>query len=85
MGSAASPSGPPRAAQLGALQRALHDANGELSIAVLQLELLLEAGAGEASSGPSRYDDTEALAEALEACRRAAASLRQAWGMLQSG
>lgn len=84
MGSAASPSGPATgAAPHDPLLRALHDANGELSIALLQLELLRESR--EASGGSSGYDDGEALDEALEACRRAAASLRQAWGMLQSG
>jgi hypothetical protein len=81
--SPASPCGRPGSAPQDELRRALHDANGELSIAVLQLELLLEAG--EESAGASRYDGNEALAEALEACRRAAASLRQAWGMLQTG
>lgn len=79
---AASPYGPPGAAPQDPLRRLLHDANGELSIALLHLELLLESGA--ASGEGSRYDGSEAIAEALEACRRAAASLRQAWGMLQS-
>lgn len=48
----------------------LHDANGELHIAVLELELLLE-------SARLDGDVRTALATALEACRRAAALLRK--------
>jgi len=48
----------------------LHDANGELHIAVLELELLLES---------TRLDASQraALTTALEACRKAAALLRR--------
>jgi hypothetical protein len=53
----------------------LHDVNDELSVAVLELELLLEdAGI----DGPAR----ESLAGSVEACRRAADSLRQVWRQL---
>ena len=58
-----------------ALRDRLHDANDELSIAPLQLELLLEAGGLDASSERS-------VREALEACRAAAAALRDAWLVL---
>ena len=54
------------------LRGLLHDVNDELSVAVLELELLLEAGG---LDGPAR----ESLAGSLEACRRAADSLRQVW------
>lgn len=50
----------------------LHDANDELSVAVMELELLLE---GASLDGPAR----ESLAGSLEACRRAAASLKEVW------
>ena len=58
-----------------ALRDRLHDANDELSIATMQLELLLETGGLDASSGHS-------VREALEACRAAAAALRDAWLVL---
>ena len=58
-----------------ALRDRLHDANDELSIATMQLELLLEAGGLDASSERS-------VREALEACRAAAAALRDAWLVL---
>jgi hypothetical protein len=58
-----------------ALRDRLHDANDELSIATMQLELLLETGALDASSERS-------VGEALEACRAAAAALRDAWLVL---
>jgi len=62
-----------------ALRDRLHDANDELSIATMQLELLLETGGLDASSEHS-------VREALEACRAAAAALRDAWLVLgQSG
>lgn len=48
----------------------LHDANGELHIAVLELELLLESPRLDA-------DTRAALTTALEACRKAAALLRR--------
>lgn len=54
-----------------ALRGVLHDANGELSVAMLELELQLERGD---LDEPMR----EALATALEACRRSAARLREA-------
>ena len=55
----------------------LHDVNDELSVAVMELELLLE-GAG--LDGAAR----ESLAGSLEACRRAAGSLKQVWRELGS-
>jgi hypothetical protein len=74
------PSGNPvpvTAAQGSDIRRLLHDVNDELSIAVLQLEILLEPG----SPGlPAR----DSLEESLDACRRAAASIRQVWSLLES-
>jgi hypothetical protein len=52
-----------------ALRRLLHDANGELNIAVLELELLLE-------SSHLDPDARAAIHNALEACRNVAAILR---------
>ena len=46
--------------------------NDELSVAVMELELLLEGGG---LDGAAR----ESLASSLEACRRAAGSLKQVW------
>lgn len=66
--------GIPKALYL-AMRGHLHDVNDELSIAVLQLEMMLESGA---LAGPSR----ESLEESLDACRRAAAGLRQVWVIL---
>jgi hypothetical protein len=57
------------------LRDRLHDANDELSIATMQLELLLEAGGLDSSSARS-------VRETLEACRAATAALRDAWLML---
>ncbi len=57
------------------VRKLLHDVNDELSIAMLQLEMMLESGAVE---GASR----ESLEESLDACRRAAGSLRQVWVIL---
>lgn len=57
------------------VRRHLHDVNDELSIAVLQLEMMLESGAAD---GASR----ESLEESLDACRKAAESLRQVWIIL---
>jgi hypothetical protein len=57
------------------VRRLLHDVNDELSIAVLQLEMMLESGDVEARS-------RESLEESLEACRKAAASLKQVWTIL---
>jgi hypothetical protein len=62
-------------AQTPDVRRHLHDVNDELSIAVLQLEMMLESGAVE---GASR----ESLEESLDACRKAAESLRQVWILL---
>jgi hypothetical protein len=53
----------------------LHDVNDELSIAVLQLEMMLEAGTAEAQSRDS-------LEESLDACRKAADCLKQVWSIL---
>jgi hypothetical protein len=50
----------------------LHDVNDELSIAVLELELLLEQGGLDATTSAS-------VASSLDACRRAAVCLRQVW------
>lgn len=55
----------------------LHDVNDELSVAVMELELLLEGGG---LDGAAR----DSLAGSLEACRRAAASLKQVWRELGS-
>ena len=57
------------------VRRLLHDVNDELSIAVLQLEMMLEAGGVEAQS-------RESLEESLDACRKAAESLKQVWIIL---
>jgi hypothetical protein len=54
------------------VRRLLHDVNDELSIAVMQLEMLLEARAGDTQS-------RESLEESLDACRKAADCLRQVW------
>jgi hypothetical protein len=66
-------------AVVAALRDHLHDANDELSIATMQLELLLEG---------SGLDDAarRSVREALEACRATSAALRDAWTALgQSG
>jgi hypothetical protein len=57
------------------VRKLLHDVNDELSIAVLQLEMMLEAGVVDAES-------RESLEESLEACRKAADSLKQVWIIL---
>ncbi|HXW10239.1 MAG TPA: hypothetical protein VD737_06470 [Steroidobacteraceae bacterium] len=57
------------------VRKLLHDVNDELSIAVLQLEMMLESGAVEAQS-------RESLEESLDACRKAAESLKQVWMIL---
>jgi hypothetical protein len=59
------------------VRRALHDANGQLSVAVLHLGLLLE---GE----PLEESARDSLQEALDACRSAAASLQSLWRRLDS-
>ena len=55
-----------------AIRVLLHDASGQLSLAMLQLGLALE---DEALDPAHR----QALLEALEACRSAGDSLRAAW------
>jgi hypothetical protein len=62
-------------AQVSDVRRLLHDVNDELSIAALQLEMLLEDGSIEAQSRDS-------LEESLEACRKAAEALKQVWALL---
>jgi hypothetical protein len=57
---------------VGALRERLHDANDELSIAIMQLELLLETGGLDSSAERS-------VRETLDACRAATAALREAW------
>jgi hypothetical protein len=57
------------------VRKLLHDVNDELSIAVLQLEMMLETGTAEAQSRDS-------LEESLDACRKAADCLRQVWTIL---
>ena len=57
------------------MRRLLRDVNDELSIAVLQIEMLLESGGSEAQS-------RESLEESLDACRKAAESLKQIWTIL---
>lgn len=61
--------------QAPAVRKLLHDVNDELSIAVLQLEMMLEAGAVDTASRDS-------LEESLDACRKAASSLKEIWSML---
>jgi hypothetical protein len=57
------------------VRKLLHDANDELSIVVLQLEMMLEGGMVEAQS-------RESLEESLDACRKAADCLKQVWVIL---
>jgi hypothetical protein len=68
------PNGIP-AAEVPEVRKLLHDVNDELSIAVLQLEMMLESGSVEAQA-------RESLEESLDACRRAADSLKQVWIIL---
>ena len=63
------------AARTPEVRKHLHDVNDELSIAVMQLEMMLESGTLEAGS-------RESLQESLDACRKAAESLRQVWVIL---
>jgi hypothetical protein len=58
-----------------ALRDRLHDANDELSIATMQLELLVETGGLDAGL-------LQSLSQTLEACRAATAALREAWLVL---
>ena len=62
-------------AEVPEVRKLLHDVNDELSIAVLQLEMMLESGSIEAQL-------RESLEESLDACRRAADSLKQVWIIL---
>ena len=57
------------------VRKLLHDVNDELSIVVLQLEMMLEADMVEAQS-------RESLEESLDACRKAADCLKQVWVIL---
>ena len=62
-----------------ALRDRLHDANDELSVATMQLELLIESGSLDAAA-------TRSVRETLEACQAATSALRDAWMVLgQSG
>jgi hypothetical protein len=61
--------------QVPEVRKLLHDVNDELSIAALQLEMMLESGSVE---GQSR----ESLEESLDACRKAAECLKQVWVIL---
>lgn len=54
----------------------LHDVNDELSIATLQLEMLLEGGQ---VTGEPRGS----LQESLDACRKAADRLKEIWRILE--
>jgi hypothetical protein len=56
------------------LRRRLHAVNGELSVAILELELLLEGGGLDSAAA--------AVAESLNACRRAATIQREIWALL---
>jgi hypothetical protein len=57
------------------VRKLLHDVNDELSIAVLQLEMMLEGG---------KVDDAarDSLEESLDACRKAADNLKEVWLIL---
>ncbi len=57
------------------VRKLLHDVNDELSIAVLQLEMMLEGGKVDAAARDS-------LEESLDACRKAAGSLKEVWRIL---
>lgn len=59
------------------VRKLLHDVNDELSIAVLQLEMMLEEGTVEAQSRDS-------LEESLDACRKAADGLKQVWVLVSA-
>ena len=57
------------------LRRHLHTVNNELSVAILELELLLEDGTLDTRA-------RSAVMESLGACRRAAEQQRLAWTLL---
>jgi hypothetical protein len=57
------------------VRKLLHDVNDELSIAVLQLEMMLEGGKVDEAARDS-------LEESLDACRKAAANLKEVWMIL---
>lgn len=59
------------------VRKLLHDVNDELSIAVLQLEMMLEGGKVDGEARAS-------LEESLDACRKAAGNLKQVWLILGS-
>jgi hypothetical protein len=63
------------AAQIPEVRKLLHDVNDELSIAVMQLGMMLESGTFATGS-------RESLEESLEACRKAAEGLKQVWCVL---
>jgi hypothetical protein len=60
------------------LRRLLHATNAELSVATLGLDLLLESAALEPSV-------RLAVQESLDACRQAAARLREVWVAVDRG
>lgn len=62
-------------AMVEALRDRLHDANDELSIATMQLELLLESGGLDAGA-------TRSVRDTLDACQAATSALRDAWQVL---
>lgn len=57
------------------LRDLLHGLNNELSVAVMEIELLLESEGLDESA-------RESLTRALDACRRAAVGVRQGWAVL---
>jgi hypothetical protein len=75
-----SPDAPADAAdsKAAAIRRRLHDANGHLSNAVMQLALILE----DPDLTPSRRHEVEL---ALESCRTAAEALRSVWPLVPRG
>ena len=60
------------------LRDLLHGLNNEISIAVLELELLLEREGLDPSL-------RECLVRALDACRRAAVGVREGWTATEEG
>jgi hypothetical protein len=63
------------ATQIPEVRKLLHDVNDELSIAVMQLGMMLESGTFATGS-------RESLEESLDACRKAAEGLKQVWFVL---
>jgi hypothetical protein len=70
------PAPKPSETEAAELRRQMHAVNNELSVAILELELLLEDGALDPIS-------RSAVMEALRACRRAAEQQRLAWKSLE--